>query len=86
MTQTASYVGPFNERMLAFFETNRIFLRHPFSFHDVYKRGDTVTVGAGVRVERYATMPLRRFVSLGAFSYCVSRELPAGVRVGRYCS
>ncbi|RZJ83671.1 MAG: CatB-related O-acetyltransferase, partial [Brevundimonas sp.] len=86
MTTTAPFVGPFNERMAAFFETNRIFLRHPFKVDGIYGPGDTVTVDPVVRVERYATMPARRFVSAGAYTYCISREMPPGVRLGRYCS
>lgn len=82
----APFQGQYDEHIEAFFKENRIFLRHPFKWARAYRKGDTLTVDPSVRVERYATMPLNRFVSMGAYSYCISRELAPGVRIGRYCS
>lgn len=80
------FEGAYDERVESFFRENRIFLRHPFKFKGVFNKGDLIQIHPKVMVERYASLPARRFISMGAFSYCISTVLKPGVTIGRYCS
>jgi virginiamycin A acetyltransferase len=81
-----AFDGRYNARMAAFFVENRIFLSHPFGVRSAYAQDARLQIAEGVQVERYATLPPRHFVSMGAYSYCISGKMPASTRIGRYCS
>lgn len=80
------FEGVYDGRVDAFFRENRIFLKHPFKFRGVFNKGDLIQIHPKVKVERYASLPPRQFISMGAFSYCISTVLKPGVTIGRYCS
>ena len=78
---------PFTADVEKFFRRNHIFLKHPYKIAHAYKRDEDVVLRGPIRVERYATMPPKGFLSMGAFSYCRSIDLSGGsVTIGRYCS
>ncbi|MFB2553696.1 CatB-related O-acetyltransferase [Ensifer soli] len=80
------FVCAFDDKVRDFFSRNKIFLRHPFGVDRVYGRGDSVRIAAPVRIERYAAMPPKQFLQMGAFSYCISNGLNSTTTIGRYCS
>ncbi|WP_272798410.1 CatB-related O-acetyltransferase [Sphingobium sp. AntQ-1] len=65
---------------------NKIFLAHPYKVEGVYEYGQRFSVENGVVVERYATMPGKQFISMGAYSYSRSNGLPQATKIGRFCS
>jgi len=71
---------------LEFFRINRIFLDYPNKILGVFENGELVRIPGSVRVERYANVPHRRFISSGAFSYCKSQGVGHEFQLGRYCS
>lgn len=68
-----------------FCRQERIYLRHVQKIENVYKSGQIVTIHPDTMVERYATMPVNSFCSIGCHSYAASR-LPGDMKIGRYCS
>lgn len=79
------YIFEITPRSLAFFTHHKIFLAHSQRIADVHPMGTKLRIGREVRVETYATLPHGGFLSVGAFSYVLSR-LEQRVTVGRYCS
>lgn len=77
---------PYTRRVRDFFHENHIFLRHPFGIDGVYRRDEEIVLESRCVVERYATMPRKRWLALGSYSYCMSAELDSSIQFGRYCS
>jgi len=77
---------PFTLEVEKFFRKNNIFLKHPYKVAQGYQRDEPVILKAPTRVERFSTMPPKRFLPMGAFSYCRSSDLAGPIAIGRYCS
>lgn len=68
-----------------FLKRNRIFLLHGMRNDGVIQRGERVPFARPVFVEPEVTLPLKRFVSMGAYSYVVG-AMSGDYSVGRYTS
>lgn len=68
-----------------FFKRNRIFLYHGMRNDDVIARGEVLPFARPVFIEPEATLPLKWFVSMGAYSYVVG-PMTGNFSVGRYTS
>lgn len=77
---------PFTREVENFFRKNNIFLKHPYGRRGAYVRDEPVVLSRPTQVERFSTMPFKGFLSMGAFSYCQSKDLQGAVTIGRYCS
>lgn len=67
------------------FRAQRIFLDHAMRISGVIPFGTRLTLKSEVQCERYATLPPKKFLSIGSFSFSRS-GLDQTTRVGRYCS
>ncbi len=85
LTITYPFHFHFSDNVKNLFSATPIFLRHHNVIDDVFSEGEKVVLTHPILVEPYATMPNRGFMSMGAFSYCISR-LDQRTQVGRYCS
>lgn len=79
----AAFVAPFDDRVREFLAKHRIFLAWPRKIDGVYEPGEALAIDRGVVVEPYATMPHRRFRSMGGHSVCLS-DLNITTRIGRH--
>ena len=68
-----------------FFKRNRIYLHHGMRNDGVIARGELLPFSQAIFVEPEATLPLKWFVSMGAYSYVVG-PMKGNFSVGRYTS
>lgn len=80
---SAAFVAPFDDRVRDFLAKHRIFLAYPRRIDGVYEPNEPIAIDRGIVVEPYATMPYRRFRSIGAHSVSLS-VLNLTTRVGRH--
>ena len=69
-----------------FFKAHKVFIGYPWVTTGVYKFGEILKIPKNLVCEPYFSLPRKKLVSGGSFSYCRSTELPGDFVVGRYCS
>lgn len=68
-----------------FLREKRIYLRNAWKIEGVIRFGTPLQIENKVLVEPFATLPLRSFMNMGAFTYTQS-VFPQDTSAGRYCS
>jgi len=81
-----SIIVTWTDELADFFSDRKIYLEYPWKVNGVYKPGERIRIHRTAVVEPYTSQAKGRVVSLGAFSYCRTRNIAPDFRVGRYCS
>lgn len=74
----------YDERIRDFLVDNRIFLRWPREVDGVYRPGEEISIHAHIEVEPESTMPPRLFRTMGAYTACLTNDIPVTASIGRH--